>query len=247
MPRKSVGLTQDNRSDHTFFWISGVFTTRSRPSDVSIDVLCPGVWSRPQNIGVEEAWESDPTAIAATYELKRCAKFGAAYWLLSPRVLRGWGTIFFCSPCSGRTAGGGILWCCFSLGRDGSSPYQLQHSCRARRATGEARGATERPDGEGSPQPTSSFAIAPIGRKSTSRLKQDLVTLGAKTWNIKESFICSRALQLSRRFSPEALASTAGPQLRQICATSGKPRRYVRSLLDSPRIRGRREAGRGGG
>jgi hypothetical protein len=39
-PRKSVGLTQDNRSAHTFSWISGVLTTRSRPSDVSIAQVC---------------------------------------------------------------------------------------------------------------------------------------------------------------------------------------------------------------
>ena len=90
IPRKSVGLTQENRSAHTFFWISGVFTTRSRPSDVSIDVLCPGVWSRPQNIGVEEAWESDPTAIAATYELKKSSEFEVGFNRpFSPRVLRG--------------------------------------------------------------------------------------------------------------------------------------------------------------
>ena len=46
-----------------------------------------------QNIGVEEAWESDPTAIAATYELKKSSEFEDGFNRpISPRVLRGmWG------------------------------------------------------------------------------------------------------------------------------------------------------------
>ena len=40
--------------------------------------------------GVEEAWESDPTAIAATYEHKKSSEFEVGFNRpLSPRVLRG--------------------------------------------------------------------------------------------------------------------------------------------------------------